>query len=73
MKIISGKFITDQSNDSRIIIMGGALVFLLLALLWVSYIIVRDSNYDKEYAGYASDSEGTFSGGCEERHRSGCR
>ncbi len=55
MKIISGKFSTDQSNDSRIIIIGGALVVLLLALLWVSYIIVRDSNYDKEYAGYASD------------------
>jgi len=55
MKIISGKFSTDQGNNSRILTLGGALVFLLLALFWVSYMIVRDSNYDKEYAGYASD------------------
>ncbi len=55
MKIISGKFSADQGNNSRILILGGVLVFLLLTLFWVSYMIVRDSNYDKEYAGYAGD------------------
>ncbi|TNC80329.1 MAG: chemotaxis protein [Oleiphilus sp.] len=55
MKIISGKFSTDQGNDSVIIWLGGALVVLLLFLFAVSYIIVRESTYDIEYAGYASD------------------
>ena len=55
MKIISGKFSTDQGNDSVIVWLGGALVVLLLFLFAVSYIIVRESTYDIEYAGYASD------------------
>lgn len=55
MKIISGKFSTDQGNDSLIIWLGGALVVLLLFLLAISYIIVRESQFDKEYAGYAGD------------------
>ncbi len=55
MKILSGKFSTDQGNNTLIISMGVVLVVLLLALFVVSYMIVRDSDYDKEYAGYASD------------------
>ena len=55
MKITSGKFNTDQGNNSVIIILGGVLVVLLLSLFAISYVIVRDSNFDKEYAGYASD------------------
>jgi twitching motility protein PilJ len=35
--------------------LGGGLIFLLIALIAVSYIIVRDSEYDREYSGYASD------------------
>ncbi len=55
MKIISGKFSTDQGSDSVIVWLGGALVVLLLSLFVVSYIIVTNSTYDREYAGYASD------------------
>ncbi len=55
MKILSGKFSTDQGNNTLIIAVGGLLVVLLLALFVVSYMIVRDSDYDKQYAGYASD------------------
>ena len=55
MKIFSGKLSTDQGNNTLIITMGGLLVVLLLALFVVSYMIVRDSDYDKQYAGYASD------------------
>jgi twitching motility protein PilJ len=55
MKIISGRFSTDQGSDSVIVWLGGALVVLLLSLLVISYIIVTNSTYDREYAGYASD------------------
>jgi twitching motility protein PilJ len=55
MKIISGKFSADQSNNTRIFILGGGLIVLLVALFVVSYFITRDGNYDKEYAGYAND------------------
>ena len=55
MKIISGKFNADQGNNSRIFLLGGALIVLLVALFVVSYFITRDGNYDKEYAGYAND------------------
>lgn len=55
MKIISGRFSTDQGSDSVIVWLGGALVVLLLSLFVISYIIVTNSTYDREYAGYASD------------------
>lgn len=55
MKIISGKFSTDKGNDSVIIWLGGALVVLLLLLSAISYMIVRESQFDRDYAGYASD------------------
>jgi twitching motility protein PilJ len=55
MKIISGKFSTDQSANSQILIVGSALIVLLISLLVVSYFITRDSNYDVEYASHASD------------------
>ncbi|MFT6121938.1 MAG: twitching motility protein PilJ [Oleiphilaceae bacterium] len=55
MKIISGKFSADQSNNTRMFILGGGLIVLLVALFVVSYFITRDGNYDKEYAGYAND------------------
>ena len=55
MKIISGKFSADHGNNSRIFILGGGLIVLLVALFVVSYFITRDANYDKEYAGYAND------------------
>jgi len=55
MKIISGKFSADQSNNTRIFILGGGLIVLLVALFVVSYFITRDGNYDKEYVGYAND------------------
>jgi len=55
MKIISGKFSTDQSTNSQIIVVGIALIVLLISLFVVSYFITRDSGYDIEYSGYASD------------------
>lgn len=55
MSIISGKFSADQSNNTRIFILGGGLIVLLVALFVVSYFITRDGNYDKEYVGYAND------------------
>ncbi len=55
MKILSGKFNTGQGSDSTILMLGGGLIFLLVALIFVSYIIVRDSQYDKEYSSHASD------------------
>ena len=55
MKIISGRFSADQGSDSVIVWLGGALVVLLLSLLVISYIIVTNSTYDREYSGYASD------------------
>ncbi len=55
MKIISGKFSTDQSANSQIFLVGSALIVLLISLLVVSYFITRDGNYDVEYASHASD------------------
>ncbi|KZZ32295.1 chemotaxis protein, partial [Oleiphilus sp. HI0085] len=55
MKIISGKFSTDQSANSQILLVGSALIVLLISLLVVSYFITRDGNYDVEYASHASD------------------
>lgn len=55
MKIISGKFSTDQSTNSQIFAVGIALIVLLISLVAVSYFITRNSNYDVEYGAYASD------------------
>ncbi len=55
MKSKSGKFNSGQGNSSLLLGLGGVLVVLLLFLAYVSFIIVRDSNHDKEYAGHASD------------------
>ncbi|WP_197475816.1 type IV pili methyl-accepting chemotaxis transducer N-terminal domain-containing protein, partial [Oleiphilus sp. HI0043] len=55
MKIISGKFSTDQSANSQILLVGSALIVLLISLLVVSYFITRDGNHDVEYASHASD------------------
>ncbi len=55
MKSKSGKFNSGQGNNSLLLGLGGVLVVLLLFLAYVSFIIVRDSNHDKEYAGHASD------------------
>ena len=55
MKMMSGNSNTEQGNDSVIIWVGGALVVLLLVLLAVSFIIGRESQFDKDYAGYAGD------------------
>jgi len=55
MKIISGKFSTDQSTNSQIFAVGSALIVLLISLFVLSYFITRDGNYDVEYSGYASD------------------
>jgi len=55
MKIISGKFSTDQSTNSQIFAVGIALIVLLISLVAVSYSITRNSNYDVEYGAYASD------------------
>jgi len=55
MKIISGKFSTNQGTNSQIVAVGSALIVLLISLFVVSYFITRDGSYDIEYAGYASD------------------
>ena len=55
MKIISGKFSTDQSTNSQIVAVGIALIVLLISLVAVSFFITRNSNYDVEYGAYASD------------------
>lgn len=55
MKSKSGKFNSGQGNNTLLLGLGGILVALLLFLAYVSFIIVRGSNYDKEYAGHASD------------------
>ena len=55
MKIISGKFSTDQSTNSQIVAVGIALIVLLISLVAVSFFITRNANYDVEYGAYASD------------------
>ncbi len=55
MKIISGKFSTDQSTNSQIIVVGIALIVLLISLIAISFFITRNSNYDVEYGAHASD------------------
>jgi twitching motility protein PilJ len=55
MKIISGKFSTDQGTNSQIVVVGTLLIVLLISLLVVSYFINRDGSYDVEYASHASD------------------
>ncbi|UZE96535.1 methyl-accepting chemotaxis protein [Alkalimarinus alittae] len=55
MKSKSGKFNSGQGNNSLLLGLGGVLVALLLFLAYVSFVIVRDSNHDKEYAGHAGD------------------
>lgn len=55
MKIMSGKFSSDQDNTGVIFWLGIALVLMLVFLLVVSYFIGRDSRYDRDYAAYASD------------------
>ena len=55
MKILSGKFNSDQDNTGVIFWLGIALVLMLVFLIVVSYFIGRDSRYDKDYAAYASD------------------
>jgi len=55
MKIISGKFSTNQSANTKIFVVGTALIVLLISLFVVSYFITRDGDHDIEYAGYASD------------------
>lgn len=55
MKIISGKFSTDQSTNSQIVAVGLALIVLLISLVVISYFITRDGNYDVEYGSHASD------------------
>ena len=52
---ISGKFSTDQSTNSQIVAVGIALIVLLISLVAVSFFITKNSNYDVEYGGYASD------------------
>ena len=55
MKIISGKFSTDQSTNSQIVAVGIALIVLLISLIAISFFITRNSNYDVEYGAHASD------------------
>jgi twitching motility protein PilJ len=55
MKIISGKFSTDQSTNSQIVAVGLALIVLLISLIAISFFITRNSNYDVEYGAHASD------------------
>ena len=55
MKIISGKFSMNQGTNSQIVAVGSALIVLLILLVVVSFYITQNSNYDIEYAGYASD------------------
>lgn len=55
MNLFSGKLKSDERNDSVVIWLGGALVTLLLLLLVVAYILVRESEFDKEYTGHAAD------------------
>lgn len=55
MKSKSGKFTSGQGSNSLTLGLGVVLVGLLLFLSYVSFIIIRDSNHDKEYAGHASD------------------
>lgn len=55
MKIISGKFSTDQSTNSQIVAVGVALIVLLISLIAISFFITRNSNYDVEYGAHASD------------------
>jgi len=55
MKIMSGRFSSDQDNTGVIFWLGIALVAMLAFLIVVSYFIGRDSGYDKDYSAYASD------------------
>ncbi|KZY65243.1 MULTISPECIES: methyl-accepting chemotaxis protein [unclassified Oleiphilus] len=55
MKIMSGRFSSDQDNTGVIFWLGIALVTLLVFLIVVSYFIGRDSSYDRDYSAYASD------------------
>ncbi len=54
MKSKTGKLTTGQGNNLTLGL-GVVLVALLLFLTYVSFIIIRDSNYDRQYTGYASD------------------
>ena len=55
MKIMSGRFSSDQDNTGVIFWLGIALVVMLLFLIVVSYFIGQDSRHDKDYSAYASD------------------
>ncbi|MCP5163251.1 MAG: type IV pili methyl-accepting chemotaxis transducer N-terminal domain-containing protein [Hahellaceae bacterium] len=55
MKSKTGKLTTSQGSNNLTLGLGVVLVALLLFLTYVSFIIIRDSNYDREYTGYASD------------------
>ena len=55
MKIMSGRFSSDQDNTGVIFWLGIALVLMLVFLIVVSYFIGRDSRHDKDYSAYASD------------------
>jgi twitching motility protein PilJ len=51
----AGKFNSDQGSGTLKAILGVLLVALLLALTYVSFVIIRDSNQDKEYASHAGN------------------
>jgi len=51
----AGKFNSDQGSGTLKTVLGVLLVALLLALSYVSFVIIRDSNYDKEDASHAGN------------------